>query len=93
MLIEISERAMAHTQKKELILGGGVAANKRLNEMCKIMCEERGAKFYTVSPQYCIDNAAMIAWTGVKMFEAGVRTLDTRIIRNYRTDMVEVKWK
>jgi len=93
MLIEVSERAMAHTQKKELILGGGVAANKRLNDMCKIMCEERGAEFYTVPPQYCIDNAAMIAWTGVKMFEAGVRTQDTRIIRNYRTDMVDVKWK
>ncbi|MBR9678917.1 MAG: bifunctional N(6)-L-threonylcarbamoyladenine synthase/serine/threonine protein kinase [Nanoarchaeota archaeon] len=93
MLIEVSERAMSHTQKKELILGGGVAANKRLNDMCKIMCEERGAKFYTVPKQYCVDNAAMIAWTGLKMHKSGVKTPDTRIIRNYRTDMVKITWK
>jgi len=45
MLVEASERALAHTGKKELLLGGGVACNKRLQEMCKIMCEERGCKF------------------------------------------------
>jgi N6-L-threonylcarbamoyladenine synthase len=93
MLVEVAERAMAHTQKKELILGGGVAANKRLNEMCNIMCNERKAKFYAVPPEFCIDNAAMIAWTGIKMFKAGVRTRDTNIIKDFRTDMVDVKWR
>ena len=43
MLVETAERALAHTGKKELLLGGGVACNSRLQEMCKIMCEERGA--------------------------------------------------
>jgi len=33
MLVEASERALAHTGKKELLLGGGVACNKRLQEM------------------------------------------------------------
>lgn len=42
MLVEVSERALAHTGKKELLLGGGVACNSRLQEMCKIMCKERG---------------------------------------------------
>src|SRR3989344_8023558 len=41
MLVEVSERAMAHTGKKQLLLGGGVACNTRLQEMCRIMCEER----------------------------------------------------
>ncbi|HPD82159.1 MAG TPA: KEOPS complex N(6)-L-threonylcarbamoyladenine synthase Kae1, partial [Candidatus Pacearchaeota archaeon] len=40
MLVETAERALAHTGKKELLLGGGVACNSRLQEMCKIMCEE-----------------------------------------------------
>src|SRR3989344_1507568 len=46
MLVEAAERALAHTGKKELVLGGGVACNSRLQEMCKIMCKERGAKFF-----------------------------------------------
>ena len=92
MLLEVSERAMSHTQKKELILGGGVAANQRLNDMAETMCKERGAKFYQVPKQYCIDNGAMIAWNGIKMFNAGMVTDNSTIIRNYRTDMVDVKW-
>src|SRR3990172_4635638 len=46
MLVEAAERAMAHTGKKELVLGGGVGCNARLQEMRRIMCEERGAKFF-----------------------------------------------
>lgn len=46
MLLEVSERAMAHCKKKELLLGGGVACNKRLQEMARIMCKERGAKCF-----------------------------------------------
>ena len=33
MLVETAERAIAHTGKKELLLGGGVACNSRLQEM------------------------------------------------------------
>jgi N6-L-threonylcarbamoyladenine synthase len=44
MLLEVSERALAHCDKKELLLGGGVACNKRLQEMAKTMGEARGAK-------------------------------------------------
>src|SRR3989338_9696730 len=39
MLVEAAERALAHTGKKELVLGGGVACNSRLQEMCRIMCK------------------------------------------------------
>ncbi len=46
MLVEVTERAMAHAEKKEGMLVGGVGANKRLGEMLNIMCEERGAKFF-----------------------------------------------
>ena len=41
MLLEIAERALAYTDKQELLLAGGVACNSRLKEMAKRMCEER----------------------------------------------------
>src|SRR3989338_4991053 len=46
MLVEVSERALAHTGKSELLLGGGVACNKRLQEMAAVMCKDRGAKLF-----------------------------------------------
>ncbi len=61
MLLEVSERAMAHCDKNELLLGGGVACNTRLQEMSNIMCKERQATSYALENQYNVDNAAMIA--------------------------------
>ncbi len=68
MLVETTERAMAHTEKNECLLTGGVAANKRLAEMLKIMCKERGAKFAVVPRELACDNGAMIAWAGMLEF-------------------------
>ncbi len=65
MVAEVAERAMAHLDKEELLLTGGVAANSRLQEMLSIMCSERGAKFFACPKKYCGDNGAMIAWTGL----------------------------
>lgn len=95
MLIEVSERAMAHTGKNELLLGGGVACNKRLQEMAKIMCEERGAKCFVLENQFNVDNAAMIAWLGFLEYLSGVRnTFKDLDIKPYeRTDDVNVTWR
>ena len=64
MCAEVAERALAHTEKKELLLVGGVGANKRFCEMLNIMCKERGASFYLVPMDLATDNGAMIAWEG-----------------------------
>jgi len=64
MLAEVVERAMAHTGKQELLLVGGVGANKRFCEMLGIMCKERGAQFYKVPIALAGDQGAMIAWEG-----------------------------
>ncbi|MBW2990531.1 bifunctional N(6)-L-threonylcarbamoyladenine synthase/serine/threonine protein kinase [Candidatus Woesearchaeota archaeon] len=95
MLVEVAERAMAHTDKNELLLGGGVACNKRLQEMCKIMCKERGAKCFILPNELLIDNAAMIAATGLEMFKAGMKTsIKDSGVRPYeRTDYVSVEWR
>lgn len=96
MLVETAERAMAHTGKKELLLGGGVACNKRLQEMCKIMCRERNTKFFAPENSLLVDNAAMIAYLGELMFNAGIKEKNIEKIDikpRQRTDEVEVKWK
>ena len=94
MLVEVSERAMAHTGKKEILLGGGVACSKRLQEMCKVMCEERGAKMFTVPNDINVDNGLMIAWLGLIEHNAGKKqTIKESTIHPYqRTDDIEVFW-
>jgi tRNA A37 threonylcarbamoyltransferase TsaD len=98
MLVEAAERALAHTGKKELVLGGGVGCNKRLQEMCRLMCEERGCKFFVPANEFLVDNGGMIAYLGEIMFEKGIfvegKEIDELDIDSkQRTDMVEVKWK
>jgi len=98
MLIEAAERALAHTGKKELLLGGGVACNKRLQEMARIMCEERGCKFFVPENQFLVDNAGMIAFTGEILFKKGIfipanKVKNIDILPRERTDDVLVKWK
>jgi N6-L-threonylcarbamoyladenine synthase len=95
MLLEVTERAIAHTDKKEILLGGGVACNSRLQEMAKILAKERGIKCYILENQFNIDNAAMIALTGALMLEYGITTsIEESIIKPYeRTDEVIVTWR
>ncbi len=94
-LTEITERAMAHTDKYEVLLGGGVAANKRLQDMVSTMARERGAHFFAPSKDLCIDNGAMIAWLGLLMYKSGIRMNieETGIDQYFRTDMVDVSWR
>jgi len=95
MLVEAAERALAHTGKKELLLGGGVGCNTRLQEMCRIMCKERNAKFFVPSNDLLQDNGAMIAYLGEIMWKTGIKadieSLD--IDSRQRTDMVDVTWR
>ena len=95
MLVEVTERAVAHTGKTEVLLAGGVGANSRLREMLKIMCEDRGIEFYVPEKRYMGDNGAMIAYLGLLMFRAGYRTgiSESAVNPNYRPDDAEVVWR
>jgi len=90
MLLEVSERAMYHCNKKELLLGGGVACNTRLQEMAKKMCRENGSKCFILENQFNVDNGTMIAWLGLKEYKNGKRQkIENTEIRPYwRTDEV-----
>ena len=93
MLIEVAERALHHTNKKELLLGGGVACNKRLQEMAKQMCNDNNFECFILENQFNIDNGLMVAHLGLIEYKAGVRTnIDEGILPRQRTDDVKVVW-
>ncbi|MBX7076438.1 MAG: bifunctional N(6)-L-threonylcarbamoyladenine synthase/serine/threonine protein kinase [Methanobacteriaceae archaeon] len=94
MLVEVTERALSHTEKDEVLLCGGVSANSRLREMLKVMADEHYAKFYMPEMKFCGDNGAMIAWLGQLTYKyfGAVDISDTSIIQRFRTDEVDVPW-
>ncbi len=94
MLTEVTERALAHTEKREVLLTGGVGSNNRLKEMLRIMAEEHDATFYSVPKEYALDNGAMIAWVGVLSYKHDLTIpIDKSFVRlKWRLDEVEVPW-
>lgn len=95
MLAEVTERAMAHVGKRQVLLGGGVAQNTRLRNMIEGMCNERGAEMFVPPPKLCVDNGAMIARLGSLMYSSGTRMniSDTVVEQRFRTDEVEITWR
>lgn len=94
MVTEVTERALAHTEKKEVLLTGGVAANKRLQTMLRFIADEHDAQFNVVPRQFAADNGAMIAWTGVLAYTHGLVTpVEESFVRlKWRVDRVDVPW-
>ncbi len=94
MLVEVTERALAHTQKDEVLLCGGVSANSRLREMMQIMAEEHYVDFFMPEMKYSGDNGVMIAWLGQLMYKnfGPLDINDTAIIQRFRTDEVDTPW-
>ncbi len=103
MLLEVTERAVFHCDKKEVLLGGGVGCNTRLKEMIKTMAAENKLKVFIPENSLLTDNGVMIAWLGAKMFAANPKKysyVDSHdkvvdvVIKPYeRTDDVVVDWK
>eukprot|EP01135_Chromosphaera_perkinsii_P001193 Nk52_evm4s161 gene=Nk52_evmTU4s161 len=95
ILVEITERAMAHCGSNEVLIVGGVGCNLRLQEMMGIMARERGGKVYGMDDRYCIDNGAMIAQAGAMQYQVGQQdTIDnTFCTQRFRTDEVDITWR
>ncbi len=94
MIVEVTERALAHTGKNEVLLAGGVGANMRLREMLDIMCSDRGVSFHVPEKRYMGDNGAMIAYLGLLMYSSGdVMSIENSHVNpNFRPDDVDVTW-
>jgi len=95
MLVEITERAMAHVGAHDVLIVGGVGCNLRLQEMMGIMVKERGGRLYATDDRYCIDNGAMIAWPGLLSLQCGQVTQleESTCTQRFRTDEVYVAWR
>ncbi|MFT4261334.1 MAG: KEOPS complex N(6)-L-threonylcarbamoyladenine synthase Kae1 [Candidatus Woesearchaeota archaeon] len=92
MIVEVTERAIAHTGKKQVVLGGGVACNKRLQEMLKEMCKQRNIEYFCPEPQFLVDNAAMIAIAA--SFTNETLSVEESYIDPYlRTDEVKITYR
>ena len=95
MLIEVTERAMSQCGATEVLVVGGVGCNVRLQQMLELMAKERNATLGAMDERYCIDNGAMIAWTGYLMSKSGYVTQlkDSTVHQRFRTDEVDVTWR
>jgi N6-L-threonylcarbamoyladenine synthase len=84
-------RAQPESQEiKTLVVSGGVAANRFLMTVLRSFLDVRGFGHVDIvapPPYLCTDNAAMIGWAGIEMFEAGWRTdLGIRALRKWSLD-------
>lgn len=72
-------RALQQTGVPRLVVAGGVGANKRLRARLKEMAGKLGAEVFYPRPEFCTDNAAMIAYAGWQRLRHGAG--DPPIIR------------
>ncbi|KAK7206811.1 glycoprotease family-domain-containing protein [Myxozyma melibiosi] len=95
MLVEITERAMAHVGSQQVLIVGGVGCNERLQQMMGMMARDRGGAVYATDERFCIDNGIMIAHAGLLAYETGYRTEleDSVCTQRFRTDEVFLAWR
>ncbi len=72
VLVSKTISASEKTCIDRIVISGGVACNRLLREKMKKDAEAKGIEVYIPSPQYCSDNAAMIAWVGHRLFKQGI---------------------
>lgn len=95
MLVEITERAMAHVGSNQVLIVGGVGCNERVQEMMGMMAKDRGGSVYATDERFCIDNGIMIAHAGLLAYRTGFETTldDSTCTQRFRTDDVFVQWR
>ena len=95
MLVEITERAMAHVGSNQVLIVGGVGCNERVQGMMGIMARDRGGSVYATDERFCIDNGIMIAHAGLLAYGEGFETRieDSTCTQRFRTDDVWVQWR
>jgi N6-L-threonylcarbamoyladenine synthase len=94
MLLEVVDRALSYTKKKELIVIGGVAASKALSSMLEKLCKQNKVKLYIPPMVVCLDNGVIISDLGLKYYlHNKTHTLDQTISNaKFRTNEAIVYW-
>jgi N6-L-threonylcarbamoyladenine synthase len=96
MLAEAVERALSFTSKKEMMIVGGVSANKRLAQMLESVCSRQDAKLFVCPIKFAGDNGAQIAWTALQEYLAtkmNVQVEESTVQQSWRLDTVHVSWR
>ena len=95
MVAEGTERALAFTGKKEVMVVGGVAANRRLAGMMEGMADRHSATVSTVPIEYSGDCGAQIAWTGwlAHSCSLSVPVGESKVQQSWRLDRVDIPWR
>jgi N6-L-threonylcarbamoyladenine synthase len=70
-LIRKSLSACKLKRTSQLVIGGGVVANARLRDKFSAAAQKTGIKLQFPSLQLCMDNAAMVAGLGYRLFKKG----------------------
>lgn len=95
MVTEVTERALAFTGKREVMIVGGVAANRRLSGMMVLMAKRHSAKVTMTPIEFSGDCGAQIAWTGWLAFSEGesVPVEKAEVRQSWRVDSVDIPWR
>lgn len=95
MVTEVTERALAFTGKHEVMIVGGVAANRRLAEMMAGMAERHAAAVSSAPLEYSGDCGAQIAWTGWLAYKSSIRVPveESKVQQSWRLDRVDIPWR
>ncbi len=70
-LVAKLQRALDRVAVGTLLVGGGVSANSLLRARVETLARERGLVLRLPAPEYCMDNAAMIAGLAAARYAAG----------------------
>ncbi len=71
------QRALAQTGYQNLVVAGGVGANRHLRSELEKMALTEGAQVYFPALEYCTDNGAMIAFAGAMRLQNGQQDLNS----------------
>ena len=85
VLVKKSIKALKITNYKNIIVSGGVGANKRLREKLILHSKNENFKTYFPKLEFCTDNGAMIALAGALRFHLSAKN-------NYKFS-VQPRWK
>ena len=82
-------RALKETGLKQLVIAGGVSANKRLRTRLEEMVKAEKSHLFYARPHFCTDNGAMIAYAGCQRLLAGQQS-DLTILAKPRWPMASL---